>query len=243
MDSDEDGLWTVNISVNEDQIQYCRFTAGAADIPLWLFDLSLDYDEEPATGGYLRISQMWKENARLYVRFEQNIQGFDRNDPLFRVENLAEGASQWTRITPTAWRESNLMYFNLGAWSVGEVRLRWGDAVVSNTAETPTISYDNDIYLFTPYWQVVGAEGAWRAQYSQSFPDFNKNRVTVSAAPAVSADAWEDITVSCVVSDSRITTPYADEEDRFYLKVAYEGVQSNTATNVQDSPIDHISVD
>lgn len=89
----------------------------------------------------------------------------------------------------------------------------------------------------------MSGDGAWAAQYAQSFPDFDKNALEVYAAPSESATSWSDITLSCVVGDTRITTPFTSQTDQFYLKAMYGSVQSNTITNIPDSPLDHIEVD
>ena len=128
MDSDGDGLWKVNISVNEDQMQY--YAAWDVDyIPYDLFDLSLNYDEDPVEGGYLRISSIWRENNRLYIAYQQNISGFDRAQLI--AQNSTNNGETWSNIVPTSSSDGQ-MYFNNGAWSPGLVRLQFGSTIFSN---------------------------------------------------------------------------------------------------------------
>ena len=99
MDSDGDGLWTVSISVNEDQRQYFP-AVDVNDIPYGLFDTTLDYDEEPAEGGYLRMSTVWRENQRLYIAYQQDIAGFDRANLV--AQNSTDNGATWTNLTPSS---------------------------------------------------------------------------------------------------------------------------------------------
>lgn len=99
MDSDGDGLWTVSISVNEDQRQYFP-AVDVNDIPYSLFDTTLDYDEEPAEGGYLRMSTVWRENQRLYIAYQQDIAGFDRANLV--AQNSTDNGTTWTNLTPSS---------------------------------------------------------------------------------------------------------------------------------------------
>ena len=162
MDSDGDGLWTVSISVNEDQRQYFP-AVDVNNIPYNLFDTTLDYDEEPAEGGYLRMSTVWRENQRLYIAYQEDIAGFDRANLV--AQNSTDNGATWTNLTPTS-STAGQMYFNSGAWSQGLVRLKYGDTIFSNIEATPANSYSNSLELYTPYWQVIGGtDGAWRVQF------------------------------------------------------------------------------
>ena len=228
MNNDEDGLWTVNISVNEDQMQYyAAFDVDA--IPYGLFDTGLNYDEDPLEGGFLRISSVWLENQRLYIAYQQNISGFDRAQLV--IQNSTDGGATWSNISPTSSTDGQV-YFNSGAWSQGLVRLRFGDTIFSNVEATPSQSYSNTLELYQPYWQVVGGSyGAWRIQFAQSFPDFDaaEMRIETRSSPQ---DGWTDITESCDAFGDRITTPYTEQETLFYARAKYSGQYSNTVNTL-----------
>lgn len=178
MNDDGDGLWTVTISVSEDQVQYYP-SPDASAIPYDLFDLSLDYDESPITGGYLCISNVWRENGRLYISYQQGIEDFDKTSSNFKVFNSTDGGTTWTQITPTNINDQQ-MYFNHGAWQNGKVKLMWGEYITSNTEDTPTVEHTNTLDLLPPYWQVIGGtDGAWRVQYWQDFGNFDPSNLTV----------------------------------------------------------------
>lgn len=231
MDSDEDGLWTVNISINEDQLQYYA-AMDVTQIPYWLFDQTLDYDEEPAEGGYLRISSVWRENARLYIAYEQNIEGFDRTSNQFLAEHYDAEENAWFVMTPTSSTQGQ-MYFNSGAWQQGLVRLRWGNYIVSNSEQTPETEYENTLVLYSPpYWQIVGGvNGSWRVQFEEDFPNFNPDDMVIEARMP-DEENFTDITTECVIEGDRIITPYITETSPFFLRATYNGVTSNVVDNM-----------
>jgi hypothetical protein len=68
MNSDGDGLWTVNITVSEDQLQY-NAALDVTRIPYQLFDLSLDYDEDPPEGSYFRATSFWLQGQQLRISY------------------------------------------------------------------------------------------------------------------------------------------------------------------------------
>lgn len=86
--------------------------------------------------------------------------------------------------------------------------------------------------MYAPYWQVVGGTyGAWRVQFSQSFPDFDKSELIIYQRSDPQAN-WTDITEQCAISGDRITTPYTEQETLFYMRVNYNGHISNTVSNM-----------
>ena len=91
------------------------------EIPYDLFDLGLDYDEEPATDGFLRIYSVWRQNNRLYVAYQQGISGFDRAN--LHAQNSTDNGLTWTTIQPTGYSTEGYAYFNSGTWTDGLVRL------------------------------------------------------------------------------------------------------------------------
>lgn len=229
MSHGDGGPWNVDIDVNEDQLQYAD--SVSPDIPYYMFDLSLDYDEVAPTGQMLRISEVWRTNARLYVAYQQAIDGFDRTSADFVAENSTDGGATWTDITPTSSTDGQ-MYFNGGAWADGLVRLRWGADVVSNVEQTPAREYLETIDLSAPYWQVVGTDGgAWRAQFAQDFPNFDQSALVVETKPNAAA-AWTRIDGECDIYGDRITTPYTDRQTAFLMRIYYDGHTSHTVSNL-----------
>ena len=86
--------------------------------------------------------------------------------------------------------------------------------------------------MYAPYWQVIGGEsGAWRVQFFQSFPDFDKTELIIYQRSSPEAN-WTDITEQCDIVGDRITTPYTEQETLFYMRVNYNGHISNTVSNM-----------
>lgn len=214
--------WDVEISVNEDQMQYCP---GYVANPDYLFDLTLDYDETTPAGSYLRISSMWRENARLYVAYEQAIADFSRTATSFHVEGSTDGGATWSAMVPTS-NEEGLMYFNSGAWAAGLVRLRWGSDVISNAEATPTGGYTNEILLTQIYYQL----DAWRIRYNQSFSGFNPSAVIVWKS--TDGSTWEDVSAQCYLLNGVIVTPYYSADEIFAIKATYDSHTSNVVSSV-----------
>jgi hypothetical protein len=223
MSHDAGGMWSVDIDVNEDQTQYY----DSAVAPDWLFDLSLDYDESTPSGSFLRVSNVWRENNRLYLRYQQSIHGFDRTSSKFVAQNSTDGGASWTAITPASSTEGQ-MYFTASAWDSGLVRVSW-DGMPSNSAETPTTQYGDTLHLGNPYIQVVGTdEATWRVQFIPDFANFNAANMTIETR-ATSADSWADITAQCIISGDRIVLPGA-RTDIFQVRATYSGVTSSVVT-------------
>lgn len=225
MNGDEGGLWEVSIDVNEDQMQYSDYYLRG--IPYHLFDLGLDYDESPAEGGYLRISNVWRENSRLYLSYEHDIASFDRTSSSFHIEQSTDGGATWTAKAPTSHTDGQ-MYFNSTAWAAGLIRLRWGDSLISNAEQTPSREYADTLLLAAPYYQTVGTEDSrWRVQFLQDFANFDSSGLTIEARSA-SADSWVDITSQCDIAGDRVSLPYSSSTAMFQLRATYSGV---TATS------------
>ena len=223
MSHDSGGMWSVDIEVNEDQTQYY----DSAVAPSWLFDLSLDYDESAPYGLFLRVSNVWRENNRLYLQYQQSIPGFDRTSSKFVAQNSTDGGATWTNITPSSSTDG-LMYFISSAWDSGLVRVVW-DGTASNAVETPATQYTYTLSLGNPYIQVVGTdEATWRAQFIQDFANFVPSGLSVESR-ATSADSWSDITAQCIISGDRVVLP-GDRDDVFQVRIKYSGVTSNAVT-------------
>ncbi|MBR4654120.1 MAG: hypothetical protein IKO72_12250 [Kiritimatiellae bacterium] len=209
LDYDEADLWMVRVDVNEDQTQY---------YPGYLYDPEgyglfeqFDYDESPADGAYLRITEMFRSNARLYIRYERNIPSFAYASLV--VEYSADRAS-WTAVTPSSAKDGEV-YFNYG-WSAGWYRLRWGARTVSNAEQSgASREYSGALLLYSPYWQL----GAWRMQYSADFEDFDRTQLEVKYA--ADGSTYVDITSQCDISATRIITPLTDGGEMGSFKVAY----------------------
>lgn len=254
MNSDGDGLWTVSISVNEDQQQYYR-ALDVNYIPYDLFDLGLDYDEEPATDGFLRIYSVWRQNNRLYVAYQQGISGFDRAN--LHGQNSTDGGLTWTTIQPTGYSTEGYAYFNSGAWADGLVRLQYGTTpIISNSEQTPEYVYSMTLDLYNPYWQVVGVdEGAWRVQFAEDFPDFDPTKLGIDVKQTYNG-TWYAIQDQCDVVGDRIVTPYTEKDTLFWMEIHYQGhtpapvnnlfnflvVDSNLEVTVDNNQVDAVVV-
>lgn len=218
---DAGNMWSVDIDVNEDQIQY-YWEAGSFHVGL--FDLTMDYDESPTVGDYLRISNTWRELNRLYVQYQQSISGFDRTSPKFVVQNSTDGGSTWTAITPTSSTDGQ-MYFNNGVWSAGLVRVLW-DGMASNVVATPTSQYSNTITLRNPYLQPVGTdEWVWETIALPDFANFDPSAIYVLSR-STSAGSMANITSQCFI-DGTIIQPPGSPGDVFQLQLQYKGIYSN----------------
>lgn len=229
MNSDGDGLWSVDISVSEDQLQY-NAAIDVTSIPYQLFDLSLDYDEDPPEGSYFRATSFWLQGQQLRISYIQGIDGFDRANIV--GENSVNGGVTWTTMTPTTISDSEV-HFNSGVWQEGLVRLRYGTtAIVTNYSKTPEHVYTRNIDLYSQYWQVVGGVGgAWRAQFYQDFPNFDSTELKIETKLA-EGDEWTQIQDQCDVFGDRITTPYSDQSTMFWMRIYYDGVTSVTVNNL-----------
>lgn len=229
MNSDGDGLWTVNIEVSEDQLQY-NAAIDVNSIPYELFDLSLDYDEDPPEGSYFRATSFWLQGQQLRISYIQGIDGFDRANIV--GENSVDGGVTWSTMTPTTIGDSEV-HFNSGVWQEGLVRLRYGTtAIVTNYSKTPEHDYTRNIDLYAPYWQVVGGVGgAWRAQFYQDFPNFDSTELKIETKLA-EGDEWTQIQDQCDVFGDRITTPYSDQNTMFWMRIYYDGRTSVTVNNL-----------
>ena len=223
MNHDEGGMWSVDIEVNEDQMQYYDYGV----IPMQLFDLSLDYDESTPAGIYLRVSDVWRENNRLYLKYQQSIPNFDRTSTAFIAQNSTDGGATWTTITPTSSADGE-MYFSSTAWTAGLVRVAW-EGTPSNAVATPATQYANTLELRSPYiYAVATDESTWRVQFVQDFANFNAANMTIETR-ATSADSWADVTAQCIISGDRIVLP-GDTDEVFQVRATYSGVTSNAVT-------------
>lgn len=222
---DAGNMWSVDIDVNEDQIQY-YWEAGSFHVGL--FDLTMDYDESPTVGDYLRISNTWRELNRLYVQYQQSISGFDRTSTKFVVQNSTDGGATWTAITPSSSADGEV-YFNNGVWSAGLVRVLW-DGMASNVVETPTSQYSNTITLRNPYLQPVGTDDwVWETIALPDFANFDDADMVIFSR-ATSSDTWANITAQCFIDDTIIQPPGATT-DIFQLYAKYKGISSNVVTS------------
>lgn len=218
MTPDEGGVWRVDIDVNEDQIQY-YWNIGSQHVGL--FDLTLDYDESTPEGDYLRISNVWREQNRLYLQYQQSISGFSRTSPNFAVQNSTDGGATWTAISPTSSTDGQ-MYFSSSAWSAGLVRLLWA-GMPSNEVATPTSQFTNTLTLRNPYLQPVGTEAwVWETVVLQDFANYDPAGLAIYSR-ATSADEWADITSQCFI-DGTLIQPPGNPGDIFQLYAKYNGL-------------------
>lgn len=217
MSHGDGGLWNVDIDVNEDQMQYAN--SVSPNIPYYMFDLSFDYDESPPDGVYLRVADVYRESAKLYVAYEQAIPGFDRTSNKFHVEYSANGGDTWAEATPSS-SSSGLVVFNSGAWNVGMYRVRWDD-VASNGVATPTTQYSRTLTLGEPTYY-----GAWRMAYTQDFANFDPAELTVQSRTPTQVE-WTDITGQCSITLDSVTVITAAETAELYFRISYDGVTSD----------------
>jgi len=220
MSHDESGLCSVSINVNEEQEQYVEAQNNGYYDPYahGVFDLTFDYDEDPPEGECLRVASIYRENGRLNVAYEEDIQGFDRTSSQFRVEHSTDGGATWTTATPTS-SAKNLVVFNAQAWEAGLYRVCWG-SVASNSIATPATQYTRTLTLSEPTY-----DGSWRMSYAQDFANYNAAELIVqSRTPAQST--WQNITAQCAVTSGSVIVLTADETAELYFRISYDGVAS-----------------
>ncbi len=221
LDYDDADMWTVSIDVSEDQQQYFPYAVPFDPYAMGLFDTSFDYDEDDADGSYIRITSCYRENAALYLAYEQSISDFDSASMV--VQSSTDGGTTWADATPSAKTDS-LVTFLSGAWTNGLYRLKWSDTVVSNAQATPDADVTRTLVLADPSFNTV--YGKWYLDYTQDFSGFDRTAVIVYTK-TVGATTWTDITSSCVLRTGQIYTSITDKDTQRYFKIAYDGVASN----------------
>lgn len=221
-------MWCVDIKVNEDQVQYVlQYHQLVQNIPTDKFDLTFDYDEDDPDGVYLRISRVYRENARLYVAYEQEIKNFSRMAADFHVERRASNGSAWTAMTPTS-HQDGLMYFNSGSWSDGYIRLRWGDNILSNEEGTPDAERTRALVLSGLEYQ---NSGGWTMKYTQDFALFNPLLVVLWKAGT--DGVWSEVDTNYIVkANGEIILDIQDHETVQKFKATFDGVTSNVLTTL-----------
>lgn len=221
---DDAGLWSVNISVNEDQAQnYGSFTT----MPQFLFDLSIDYDEDKPDGGCLMMNgDIWlEEYATWGIGYWHLINDFTTNHLIAQVSS--DGGKTWDTIAPS-WVSDSAIFIPTNTYT-GLMRLKYG-GITSNALELPDHGATGYITLGNPSYILE----CWTIPFAQQyFRDFDPLNLIVEYR-ANSSAAWTDISANCAITDNSISTGIYTATLQGQFRARYGGVTSNVVQTPYD---------
>jgi hypothetical protein len=224
---DDGGLWSVDISVNEDQavVVHQKYDATNPDVDLdAIFDVDQDYDEMPAQGQCLCVTSAYQESGKFLMAYEQSIPNFSSAS---LVVEISQDRSAWTTVSPSSVTDS-LVTFNSGTWQNKYYRLRWGSGLVSNVVAPPDINHTRTIVLSVPTFA-----DAWEIPFTEDFANFDPSSSKFVLQYMAKGDADWSLTAK-MVSRGKIVVTWPDIASTAVVqfRARYDGVLSNTVNTL-----------
>ena len=216
MTHDDAGMWHVDVTVNEDQVQYGF--GWELNTVYQFFDTTFDYDE-PAVipGAFVQLDRLERDARNITGHYRVDTDGFDRISGDFAVLKSADGKT-WTEDAAAV--KTNEGYFTTPIDGAGQFYCIAWKGLLSNSLAAFEDGYD---FTGTLGPLVYVSNTCWRVTYKIDVPDFDREKVIVWLKRATDAE-WQDITTDCDVRNGMIyLAKMTDARAMFAVKLYYSG--------------------
>lgn len=228
MAHDDGGMWHVDITVAEDQVQFVY--GWELNIVGQLFDTSLDYDEPAEVPGmFLQIDRLERGATVMTGFYRADAPGFDRLSNDFKVMRSDDGKS-WTEDAAAVKTAEG--QFTVATAGAGKLYMLTWKGERSNVIADPSAGWD---YTGTLGPLVFFNGMFWRAAYSFDVPNFDRTKLIVYIQRSTDS-SWKDVTLDCEIRSGMIYfSNMTSATSVFKAKLYYSG-DGGIATNEQQTP-------
>lgn len=230
MTHDDAGMWHVDVTVNEDQVQYGF--GWELNTVYQFFDTTFNYDE-PAVipGAFVQLDRLERDARNITGHYRVDADGFDRISGDFAVLKSADGKT-WAEDADAV--KTNEGYFTTPVDGAGQFYCIAWKGLLSNSLAAFEDGYD---FTGTLGPLVYVSNTCWRVTYKIDVPDFDREKVIVWLKRATDAE-WQDITTDCDVRNGMIyLAKMTDARAMFAVKLYYSG-NGGIPTNESKTPYD-----